>query len=214
MRIVCHPWGSRTLDSEVVRAWRSTAVFHGWVGAGGCGVDRAGGVPSGRRVRGAEVATARGMAGSTRRRVRAHRARRESPARVHPPFALALPVKNALAGMRNTDFYAPGSLLKVELDRGNALAAGLTAPESAIWFEGSPAFEVTDSTRATVIARHAPAGANPLLSGWLLGAQRLTGKAALVSVTRGKGRVILFGFRPQYRGQTMSTLPLVWNALR
>ena len=87
--------------------------------------------------------------------------------------ALALPVKNALVGVRNTDFYAPGSLLKVELDRGNALAAGLTAPESAIWFEGSPAFEVTDSTRATVIARYAAAGANPLLSGWLLGAQRL-----------------------------------------
>ena len=128
--------------------------------------------------------------------------------------ALALPVKNALAGVRNTDFYAPGSLLKVEVDRGNALAAGLTAPESAIWFEASPAFEVTDTTRATVIARYAPAGANPLLSGWLLGAPRLAGKAALVSVTRGKGRVILFGFRPQYRGQTMSTLPLMWNALR
>lgn len=128
--------------------------------------------------------------------------------------ALALPVKNALEGVRNTDFYAPGSLLKVEFDRGNALAAGLTAPESAVWFEASPAFDVTDATRATVIARYPAAGTNPLMSGWLLGAPKLAGKAAMVSVTRGKGKVVLFGFRPQYRGQTMSTLPLVWNSLK
>ncbi|MEP6622165.1 MAG: M14 metallopeptidase family protein [bacterium] len=127
--------------------------------------------------------------------------------------ALALPVKNVLEGVRNTDFYAPGSLLKVEFDRNNALAAGLTSPESSVWFEASPAFDVTDATRATVIARY-PAAGNPLLSGWLLGAPKLAGKAAMVSVTRGKGKVVLFGFRPQYRGQTMATLPLVWNALK
>ena len=31
--------------------------------------------------------------------------------------ALKLPVKNVLAGVRNTDFYAPGSILAVELNR-------------------------------------------------------------------------------------------------
>jgi hypothetical protein len=128
--------------------------------------------------------------------------------------ALALPVKNVLAGVRPSDFYAPGSLLRVELDRGNALAAGLTAPVPAVWFEASPAFEVSDSTRATVVARYPVAGVDPLLSGWLLGAPRLGGKAALVDVQRGKGHVVLFGFRPQYRAQSMSTFPMVWNALK
>jgi hypothetical protein len=127
--------------------------------------------------------------------------------------ALDLPVKNELAGVRSNDFYSPGSLLRVVLDRSNPLAAGYTAPEQAVWFEGSPAFTVTDSTRASVVARYPAVGVDPLMSGWLLGAPKLAGKAAMVDVRRGKGHVVLFGFRPQYRAQTMATYPLLWNAL-
>jgi hypothetical protein len=127
--------------------------------------------------------------------------------------ALKLPVKNALDGLRPTEFYAPGSLFRVELDRAHPLAAGMTAPQPVAWFEASPAFEVTDPTRATVVARY-PGQGNPLLSGWLLGGEKLAGKAAMVDVRQGKGHVILFGFRPQYRAQSMATYPLLWNALR
>ena len=126
--------------------------------------------------------------------------------------ALKLPVKNALAGLRPTDFYAPGSIFRVDFDRSNPLTAGMTAPESAVWFEEGPAFDVTDPARATIVARYQAQG-DPLLSGWLLGAQHINGKAAMVDVKEGKGHVVLFGFRPQYRAQSMSTYPLVWNAL-
>jgi hypothetical protein len=71
---------------------------------------------------------------------------------------------------------------------------------------------VSDPSRATVIARY-PTDADPLASGWLLGGDRLKGKAALVEVAQGKGTVVLFGFRPQYRGQAMATYPLIWGAL-
>ena len=125
--------------------------------------------------------------------------------------ALTLPVTNVLAGAKNTDFYAPGSLLKVDFDKSSPLLAGYTAPEQAIWFEASPVFSVTDTSRAKVLARY-PAG-DPLLSGWLLGAPKLVGNAALVDVKRGAGHVVLFGFRPQYRAQTRATYPIIWTAL-
>ena len=127
--------------------------------------------------------------------------------------ALSLPVKDELAGVRPSDFYAPGSVLRVELDRSNPLTAGYTAPQEAVWFESSPAFTVIDSSRVSVVARYPEGSDNPLISGWLLGAPKLAGKAAMVDVRRGKGHVVLFGFRPQYRAQTMATYPLLWNAL-
>ncbi len=104
------------------------------------------------------------------------------------------------------DFYCPGALLRV-ITTDHPLTAGL-GPSPAIWFEESPAFEVD---KGTVLARY-PAE-NPLLSGWLLGEQRLAGKAALVEAPLGGGRVVLFGFRPQYRAQSWSTYPALLNAI-
>jgi glutamine amidotransferase-like uncharacterized protein len=79
--------------------------------------------------------------------------------------------------------------------------------------ENSPVFELVDRrgssvpvTSARIIASY-PREKDPLLSGWLLGANRIKGKAALVEVKMGKGRVILFGFRPQYRA-IAATYPL------
>ncbi|HEX4933445.1 MAG TPA: hypothetical protein VFV33_09715, partial [Gemmatimonadaceae bacterium] len=126
--------------------------------------------------------------------------------------AFKLPVKNVLAGVRNTEFYAPGSLFKVTLDKSNPIAARHTASTAAIWFEDSPAFEISDPSRARAVATYEATG-SALASGWLLGGERLQGKAALVEATVGKGKVVLYGFRPQYRGQTNATLPLIWDAI-
>ncbi|MCA1566298.1 MAG: M14 family metallopeptidase [Acidobacteria bacterium] len=125
---------------------------------------------------------------------------------------LKLPVRDVTEGLKETEFYVPGSILRTELDTTHPVAKDMPR-ESIAWAEDSPVFELTDAARVRVVARY-PATADPLLSGWLLGAERIKGKAALVEITQGKGRVYLFGFRPQYRAQSSATYPLLFNAIR
>jgi len=132
-----------------------------------------------------------------------------------------LPVRDVVAKVSEKEFFVPGSILRIELDTSNPIARGMPK-ESIAWVEDSPVFEIVRDNRGlgselsaanvTVIARY-PADKNPLLSGWLLGENRIRGKAALVEVSLGKGRIILFGFRPQYRGQSLATYPLFFNAI-
>ncbi len=129
-----------------------------------------------------------------------------------------LPLRDVTEGLKRTEFYCPGSILRTILDTTNPVAKGLER-ESIAWVEDSPVFELNSNasssaaaSRVRVIARYPDSG-TPLLSGWLLGAERIRGKAALVEVGMGKGRVYLFGFRPQYRGQSLATYPLLFNAV-
>ncbi|MFY9573953.1 MAG: M14 metallopeptidase family protein [Blastocatellia bacterium] len=129
---------------------------------------------------------------------------------------LGVPVRNLLEGVAAKDFYCPGSILKITVDTTSPLTHGVPMLDSSrnegiAWVEGSLAFEAT-SDDARVIARFA--GANEvLLSGWLLGAEKIATKGALVEVKRGKGRVVMFAFRPQYRGQSIATFPFLFNAI-
>jgi hypothetical protein len=73
------------------------------------------------------------------------------------------------------------------------------------------AFEITDSQRAHSVASYIEG--NPLRSGWLLGPEYIAGKSALVDVSLGNGRVILFGFRTQHRAQTWGTFKFLFNSI-
>ena len=121
-----------------------------------------------------------------------------------------LPLRNTLQGIRSSEFYCPGSIVALEVDNKNPIAAMLPATLPA-YFINSSAFEAAADANVRVIARYAKE--NVLLSGWLLGEDKLRGQIALAEVGLGKGRVVLFGFRPQHRGQAWGTLPLIWNTL-
>jgi hypothetical protein len=126
---------------------------------------------------------------------------------------LHLPVRDITEGLSQTEYYAPGSILRTEIDTTHPIARGMPR-ESIAWVENSPVFEfdARDAARVHVIARY-PIDRDPLLSGWLLGGRKLWGKSALLEVQLGKGRVYLFGFRPQYRAQSLATYPLLFNAI-
>jgi len=127
-----------------------------------------------------------------------------------------LPVRNIARNWKQKDFFIPGSILRTELDTSHPIADGMPA-QSIAWFERSPVFEIIADpsaiTRARALATYPKDPKDVLLSGWALGKEKIAGKAALVEVRIGKGKIILFGFRPQYRGQSIATFPLLFNSI-
>jgi zinc carboxypeptidase len=129
---------------------------------------------------------------------------------------LGVPVKNVLEGVPAKDFYCPGSILKIRLETSSKITSDApllesSKNESIAWVEGAIAFEATNDD-ARVIARFGDSN-EVLLSGWLLGASKIANKGAIVEVKKGKGRVVMFAFRPQYRGQSIATMPFLFNAI-
>ena len=123
-----------------------------------------------------------------------------------------LPVTNLLGSLTPEQFYCSGSLLRVELrDTAHAAVQGLPR-EPIVMFERGPAFETKAGFRGAVLAAY-PRDRNPLESGYLLHPERIQGKAAALEVFYGEGRVYLFGFRPQWRGQSHGTYKFFFNAI-
>jgi hypothetical protein len=126
--------------------------------------------------------------------------------------SLALPVTNVLQGLNNDQFYCSGSLLRVELRDVNHPAVWGLPREPIVMFERGPAFDTKSGFHGAILASY-PKERNPLASGYLLHPERLQGKAAALEVFYGDGRVYLFGFRPQWRGQSHGTYKFFFNAI-
>lgn len=124
---------------------------------------------------------------------------------------LHLPVKNAVGGVKRQDFFTGGSIVSVEVDAAQPLMAGM--PDRApVFVDGSPVFETLDGFKGEVLAKYQAAG-SPLMSGYLTGEKYMHGKAAALSMTLERGRVVLVGFRPQWRGQPFGTFRVIFNAV-
>ena len=140
---------------------------------------------------------------------------------------LGLPIQNVTAGISPNQFFIPGSLVRINIDTNHQLGYGMQ-PEAAASFSRSRAFKVITKSRkgeggnedtklapkpdVDVIARYAEK--DILMSGWATGQNRyLKGKAAMLNVKHGSGNVVLFGFRPQFRGQPRGTYKLIFNAI-
>ncbi len=122
-----------------------------------------------------------------------------------------LPVRNALRGLSPSEYFCPGSILRVAVNPEHPVAYGLPA-ETDAYVVGGLAFEVTagGDVAPEIVARYTE---DPLRSGYLLGREKIAGRAALLDVPYGRGRVILVGFRPQHRGQSWGTFKVLFNAL-
>jgi hypothetical protein len=105
----------------------------------------------------------------------------------------------------------------VNVDNSHPVAFGMP-PETLVFTSGGQAWDITllkEFNQAGRETRSIVKYANKdlLASGWLSGERTVAGRSILVDARHGKGRVILFGFRPQFRGQTFGTFKLLLNAI-
>jgi hypothetical protein len=75
---------------------------------------------------------------------------------------------------------------------------------------GSAAANAAD---ARVVLRFSPEVRDLLISGGLRGGDELAGAPALVDVRHGSGHVVMFSFNPFWRGGTLGSYALLFNAL-
>jgi hypothetical protein len=122
-----------------------------------------------------------------------------------------LDISNLTSGLPNTEFYIPGSILRLELDSASEINEGMRDEISAWYWRSSMAYEV-DDPRIRIVGRYGQG--DPLLSGWVLGGEHIEGEAAILEADIGEGSLVLFGFQPNYRAQTVATWPLLFNAMR
>ncbi len=131
-----------------------------------------------------------------------------------PIDEFGLPVRNAVAGMSGNEFWSPGSTLKVDVNPANPYAFGMPEDALALFLASGQVYETVSGPASAGVNRIVTYKDRDLLqSGWLLGEEAITNKAAMVSVEHGEGTVVLIGFRPQHRVQTHGTFKLFFNAL-
>jgi hypothetical protein len=128
--------------------------------------------------------------------------------------AFKLPVRD-IAREAGDKFFCPGSILRLDLDPAQPINYGMPS-RTAAFFASSAAYEAAvapndTEARVQAIARYGTK--DLLLSGWLEGEQVIAGRPAIVEAVVGAGRVVLFGFRVQHRGQTHATFRLLFNAI-
>ncbi|MGC4051606.1 MAG: hypothetical protein QM757_19820 [Paludibaculum sp.] len=111
----------------------------------------------------------------------------------------------------------PGSLLHLSVDTTHPLAAGV-AKDAIATSTGGQAFDITmlpefnqGDREVKVVASYAKQ--NLLASGWIAGERVVAGKPAVISARMGQGRVVLIGFRAQFRGQSFGTFKFLLNAI-
>jgi hypothetical protein len=125
----------------------------------------------------------------------------------------SLRVRDVTAGLPSTEFFCPGSTLRVNFDTTHPLAAGMPANGYGLFWD-SPAFELLpagDSERYHRVVTYVDR--DILQSGWLIGEEHLSNKAAVVAADVGDGQVVLVGIRAQHRAQTAGTFKLIFNSV-
>ncbi|HLO97181.1 MAG TPA: hypothetical protein VK171_01190, partial [Fimbriimonas sp.] len=133
---------------------------------------------------------------------------------------IGLPITSAMvddkgANLPNTKYYIPASVLNVQLAKGE-LTQGMDETLDVL-FDNNPVFSFLPpepGAKSSIEVVASFASEKSLRSGWALGQELLKGKAAMLDVTVGKGKLALLGPEVNFRGQSHGSFRLIFNAIR
>jgi hypothetical protein len=112
--------------------------------------------------------------------------------------------------LANSKTNAPGTLIRVTLDAGSPLAAGIGARNWVMYEDDST---MRPGLGAAVAMFPEPGSSDYATSGLTIGVESLAGTSAVADEAVGAGRVIAFSVDPNFRAWTQGTQRILWNAL-
>ncbi|MDA7980758.1 MAG: hypothetical protein MPJ50_18535, partial [Pirellulales bacterium] len=118
--------------------------------------------------------------------------------------------------LTRSEFYIPGSLLRVRVDNSQPLAWGLDEEIDVMFANGSPTFRLLDANEDAEASLASIAWFDtdkPLRSGWAWGQEHLNGGVSIIDASVGEGRLALFGPEVLFRGQPHGTFKFVFNGI-
>ena len=133
-------------------------------------------------------------------------------------YHLGLPIENALVGengrpIPNTQYYVPGSVLRVRVDT-TAPSAWGAQENTDVFYDNSPVFKFKAGAEAAGLRKVAWFDSDhPLRSGWAWGQEKLKDGIAMAEANVGLGKLYLFGPELLFRGQPHGTFKFVFNAI-
>ena len=131
--------------------------------------------------------------------------------------AFDLPLAEVSETARESGFYSAGSILAFSWAHDSPLTAGMAADGVAFMTSRGFLFEITGEGEGIVgkprILGSFPETGPLLLSGYLEGEGAIAGRAPVVEVPYGEGRLVLVGFSLHNRAQMVANFKLLFNAI-
>jgi len=128
-----------------------------------------------------------------------------------------LPLREASGTAREAGFYSAGSILRLSWEPDSPLTLGMDPDGVAFVSSRGSLFEITGGGEGIVGTPRAigsfPEDGPLLLSGYLEGGEAIAGKAPVVEVPYGDGRLVLVGFSLHNRAQMVANFKLLFNAI-
>ncbi len=122
--------------------------------------------------------------------------------------------RNVEAARTTPQFYAPGPIVQAEILRpASPIFYGYTEKNIPVRWANGPLLTVPERDREKEILMRFTGGEAGVLSGLMRGPNEIRGRAAVVDVPVGDGRVVMFATNPIYRWQNFGEFNMLFNTV-